>query len=93
MSKESKTVKANYILIWAAKNARDYFNSRLDVDKADPIKILKKLKDLTKPKSNEITAITSLRTLNQGTLSLSEFITEQQDWWMNVATQQTMIDS
>ena len=76
MSKESKTVKANYILIWAGKTARDYINSRPDVDKADPIKILEELQEWTKPKSNEIAAFTSLRTLNQGTLSLSELIME-----------------
>ena len=40
------------------------------------MKILEEFQDWTSPKSNEIVAFTSLRTLNQGTLSLSEFITE-----------------
>ena len=48
LSKESKTVKANYILIWAGKTSRDYINSRTAVDKADPMKILEELQDWTK---------------------------------------------
>ena len=76
MSKESKNVKVNYILIWAGKTARDYINSRPDVDKADPMKILEELQNWTKPKSNKIAAFTNLKTLNQGKLSLSMFITE-----------------
>ena len=35
LRKESKTVKANYILIWSGKTVRDYINSRADIDKAD----------------------------------------------------------
>ena len=75
-SKESKSVKVNYILIWAGKTARHYINSRPDVDKADPMKILGELQDWTNSKPNKIATISSLRTLNQGTLSLFEFITE-----------------
>ena len=63
-------------MIWAGKTTRDYINSRPDVDKADQMKILEELQDWTKPKSNKVAAFTSLRTLNQGTLNLSEFVTE-----------------
>ena len=38
LSKKSKTVKPNYMLIWIGKTATDYVNSRPDVDKADPMK-------------------------------------------------------
>ena len=76
LSKESKTLKANYVLIWVGETARHYFNSRPGVDKADPMKPLEELQDWNKPKSNEIAVFTSLRTLNQRTLSLSDFITE-----------------
>ena len=40
------------------------------------MKILEELQDWTKLKSSEVAAFTSLTTLNQGTLSLSEFIME-----------------
>ena len=46
LNKESKTVKVNYILIWAGKSARYYINSRPDVDKADLMKILEELQGL-----------------------------------------------
>ena len=77
LREESKTVKVNCVLNWAGKTARGYVNSRPDVDKSWP---------------NEKAAFTSLRTLYHGTLNLSEFIQKQQDWWMSMATQQTVID-
>ena len=75
LSKESETVKQT--LYWFGQGRLlDCINSRPDVGKADSMKIFEELQDCFKLKSNEIAAFTSLRTLNQGTLSLSELITE-----------------
>ena len=75
LNSQSKTVKANYVQLWAGKTARTYLKSE-GVVMNDPKTILTALENWTKPKCNEIAAFTRLRTLTQDSKSLSEFIQE-----------------
>ena len=80
LSGKSNSVKSNYILRWAGKPARDYLKSlpesEFKYEVASAESILQALEQKTKPKSNEITAFTKLRSLKQGDMPLSEFIHE-----------------
>ena len=80
LSGKSNTVKSNYVLRWAGKTARDYLKSlpesEFKYEGASAEAILQALDEKTKPKSNEIAAITKLRSLKQGDVPLSEFICE-----------------
>ena len=73
---KSKAVKANCVLIWAGKTGRTHVKS-LNLsreEKGDPSKLLKKLVEWTKPKSDALAASANFRRLEQGDLSLSESI-------------------
>ena len=68
--------KLKYVSLWAGKEARTYLNT-VPEDSRDNIKtMLGTLEEWTKPKSDEITAFTHLRALNQGNKSLSTYIQE-----------------
>ena len=77
---KSNSVKSNYVLRWASKPARDYLKSlpesEFKYEGVNAEAILEALEKKTKPKSNEITAFTKLRSLKQGDVPLSEFIQE-----------------
>ena len=80
LSGKSNTVKSNYILRWAEKPARDYLKSlqesEFKYEGASAEAKLHVLEEKTKPKSNEIAALTKLCSLKQGDMPLSEFIHE-----------------
>ena len=69
-----------YVLRWAGKPARDYLKilpeSEFKYKGAHADAILAALEKKTKPKSNEIAAFTKLRSLKQGDMLLSEFISK-----------------
>ena len=68
--------KMKFVTLWAGKEARTYLNT-LEQDNRDSLKtILDSLEEWTKPKLDEIAAFTHLRTLNQGTKTLSSYIQE-----------------
>ena len=73
---KSKAVKANYVLIWAGKAGRTHIKSlNLTMEeKRDPSVLLKKFKEWTKPKSNALAAASDFRGLEQGDLSLAQYI-------------------
>ena len=69
-------MKANYVLILAEKTARTH-NKSLNLtaeQKGDPGVLLKNFMESTKPKSNAFKAATDFRQLEQGDLSLAEYI-------------------
>ena len=76
LASKSKAVKANYVLIWAGKTGRTHIKSlNLTTEqKGDPSVPLKKFVEWTKPKSNAIAAASNFRRLEQGDLSLAEYI-------------------
>ena len=69
-------MKANYVLIWAGKTGRTHIKSlNLTAEqKGDPSMLLKKFVEWTKPKSNALAAAANFRRLEQGDLSLAEYI-------------------
>ncbi|KAK2557878.1 hypothetical protein P5673_019855 [Acropora cervicornis] len=76
LASKSKAVKANYVLIWAGKTGRTHIKSlNLTTEqKGDPRVLLKKFVEWTKPKSNALAAAANFRRLEQGDLSLAEYI-------------------
>ena len=80
LSNRANSVKSNYVLRWAGKQARDYLKSlpesEFKYEGASVEAILEALEEKTKPKSNEIAAFTKLHSLKQGDMPLSEFIQE-----------------
>ena len=78
LSNRSNSVKSNYVLRWAGKQARDYLKSlpesEFKYEGAHADAMLATLEKKTKPKSNEIAAFTKLCSLKQGDMPLSEFI-------------------
>ena len=76
LASKSRSVKANYVLIWAGKPGRTHIKSlRLtDDERQDPNNLLHTLLEWTKPKSNALAAAAAFRRLEQGTLSLAEYI-------------------
>ena len=76
LASKSKAVKANYVLIWAGKTGRTHIKSlNLTTEqKGDPGVLLKKFVQWTKPKSNALAAAANFRRLEQGDLSLAEYI-------------------
>ena len=73
---KSKAVKANYVLIWARKAGRTHTKSlNLTMEeKRDPSVLLKKFMEWTKPKSNALAAASNFRGLEQGDISLQQYI-------------------
>jgi len=69
-------VKANYVLISAGKTGRTHIMSlNLTTEqKGDPIVLLKKFVECTKPKSKALAAASNFRRLEQGDLSVAEYI-------------------
>ena len=69
-------MKANYVLIWAGKTGRTHIMSlSLTAEqKGDPSMLLKKFVEWTKPKSNALAAAANFCRLEQGDLSLAEYI-------------------
>ena len=76
---KSKAVKANYVLIWAGKAGKagrthiKSLNLTME-EKRDPSVLLKKFMEWTKPKSNALAAASNFRGLEQGDLSLAQYI-------------------
>ena len=73
---KSKEIKASYVLIWAGKIGRTHIKSlNLSAEqKKDPKILLQKFLDWTKRKSNALAAAANFRRLEQGDLSLAEYI-------------------
>ena len=68
--------KMKFVSLWAGKEARTYLNT-VEEDHKDSLRaVMDTLEDWTRPKSDEITAFTHLRTLNQGNETLSKYIQE-----------------
>jgi len=76
LASKSKAVKASYSLIWAGKTGRTHIESlNLTMEqKADPSVLLKKFLEWTKPKSSALAAASNFRRVEQGDLSLAEYI-------------------
>ena len=76
LASKSKAVKANYVLIWAGKTGRMHIKSlNLTTEqKGDPSVLVRMFVEWTKPKSNALAAAAKFRRLEQGDLSLSEYI-------------------
>ena len=73
---KEKTTQAKFVTLWAGREACTYLSTQ-HTNKKNSIKaILDTLEDWTKPKADEITAYTQLRSINQGQRTLSEFIVE-----------------
>ena len=76
---KSKAVKANYVLIWAGKAGKagrthiKSLNLTME-EKRDPSVLLKKFMEWTKPKSNALAAASNFRGLEQGDISLQQYI-------------------
>ena len=73
---KSKEKKKSYVLILAGKIGRTNIKSlNLSAEqKKDPKVLLQKFLDWTKPKSNALAAAANFRRLEQGDLSLAEYI-------------------
>ena len=73
---KSAAVKSNYVMIWAGKTGRTHIKSLnlTEEQRASPATLLQKLEDWTKPRSNELAAAARFRELQQGNLSLAEYI-------------------
>ncbi|PFX23285.1 28S ribosomal protein S18b, mitochondrial [Stylophora pistillata] len=76
LASKSKAVKANYVLIWAGKAGRTHSKSlNLTMEeKGDPSVLFKKFVEWTKPKSKALAAASNFRRLEQGDLSLADYI-------------------
>ena len=76
LSAKSNTVKASYVMLWAGKTGRTHIKSlNLDeVDRGNPETLLQKFVEWTKPRSNQLVAVTALRRFEQGHLSLAVYI-------------------
>ena len=72
----SKEIKASYVLIWAGQIGRTHIKllNLSAKQKKDPKVLLQKFLDWTKPKSNALAAAANFRRLEQGDLSLAEYI-------------------
>ena len=65
-----------FVSLWAGQEARTYLNT-VEEDHKDSLRtVLDTLENWTKPKSDEIAALTHLRALNQGNKTLSTYIQE-----------------
>lgn len=76
LASKSKAVKANYVLIWAGKAGRTHIKSLnlTTEEKGDPSVLFKKFVEWTKPKSNALAAASNFCHLEQGDLSLAEYL-------------------
>ena len=62
LSAKSNAVKASYVMLWAGKTGRTHIKS-LNLDEADrgnPKTLLQKFVEWTKPRSNQLVAVTAL---------------------------------
>ena len=71
----NQETKLKFVSLWAGKEARTYLNT-VDQDKKTLKTMLDTVKDWTRPKSDEVAALTQIRTLNQGNKTLSTYIQE-----------------
>ena len=71
---KSKEIKASYVLIWAGKIGGTKSLNLSAEQKKHPKVLLQKFLDWTKPKSNALAAAANFRRLEQGDLSLAEYI-------------------
>ena len=76
LASKSRLVKANYVLISAGKPGRTRIKSLhiKEEQTQDSNVLLDRLFDWTKPKSNALTVAVAFRRLEQGNLSLAEYI-------------------
>ena len=76
LASKSRSVKANYVRIWAGKPGRMHIKSLCvtDEERQDPNILLETLLEWTKPKSNALATAAAFRRLEQGNLSLAEYI-------------------
>ena len=73
---KDNAIKASYVRLWAGKTGRTHIKS-LNLKEEELAKLmvlLQRLVDWTKPRSNELAAAAKFRELQQGTLSLAEYI-------------------
>ena len=72
----NQETKFKFVRFWTGKEARTYL-SMVDQDNKESLKtMLDTLKDLTRAKSDDVAVFTQLRTLNQGSKTLSTYIQE-----------------
>ena len=73
---KSNAVKSSYVQLWAGKAGRTHLKSLnlTEAQRGNPDTILERLIAWTKPKSNELIAASAFRRLEQGSLSVSEYI-------------------
>ena len=76
LASKNNAVKASYIMLWAGKTGRTHIKS-LNLaaeERGDPAVLLQKFEEWTKPKANELAAAAAFRRLEQGNLTLAEYI-------------------
>ena len=76
LASKDKAVKANYVMLWAGKTGRTHIKSLnlTEAQRSDPALLLDKFIEWTKPKSNALAAAAAFRRLEQGSLTLAEYI-------------------
>ena len=73
---KDKTIKMEFVTLWAGKEARTYLTTVSDEKKDSLQTLLNMLEEWTKPKADEIAAYTQIRALNQGNKTISMYIQE-----------------
>ena len=68
--------EVKYVMLWAGKRACRYLNTVEEHNKDSVDTLLQTLENWFKPKTNELITFTELIQLNQGNLSVSQFIEE-----------------
>ena len=76
--KKSAEENANYLRLWAGSIGRKHINilKPSDANLKKPSYLFDRIEEYCKPKSNTLLAATELKRLEQGDMSLSEFITK-----------------
>ena len=79
LEKKSAEEKAKYLRLWAGSIGRKHINSQKpsEANLKKPSYLFDRIEEYCKPKSNTLLAATELKRLEQGDISLPEFITKQ----------------
>ena len=78
LKKKSAEEKANYLRLWAGSIGRTHINilKPSEANLKKPSYLFDRIEEYYKPKSNTLLATTELKRLEQGDMSLPEFITK-----------------
>ena len=78
LKKKSAEEKAKYLRLWAGSIGRKHINSQKpsEANLKKPSHLFDRIEEYCKPKSNTLLAATELKRLEQGDMSLPEFITK-----------------